>query len=1624
MKILQLCFKAVRLCCWAVLITLPLVSSAQVEMQKVAPLSPNAAAITKYGEIPVSQFTGIPGISVPVYNIQSKSLSLPLSLNYHAGGIKVEENASWVGLGWSLGSIPTISRQVNGLADDVGVGYHSNVSYEGLSMKEIEDGFPSATGQWIESFRRDIFYGNVDPEADVYSFSLPGKSGKFWWNQETNSYQTYPKSEIKIESGGGTDFKLTDEDGTVYIFLDYDLSQSSGSNTGPSTRSAWYATKIYNANKTDSISLYYRNLTASSTTLAPYTYTLFGSCPSSDLTFTTNITMKVPDSISFSNGYVKFVLQSTEREDYHGGYALDHIKVYNRSGDLISRQNFSYHYMQSTDNSGLCVTATSYEKKRLMLDYVEMVDASNITSSRHSFLYDSTIASPCKFSAAQDYWGFYNGRTSNSSLIPRTAVILTGGMPTVVGHANRNVDTSYSQFGILRRVIYPTGGHTDFAYENNLSTTPGLPAVYTMKSVALQGEAPDPITTDTYIDTFTVNNVADIHLNGNVAGAFLYAEIGAYGCDLSGGSSPCASFTIRGIDAGNSSYSGTVLPDNTQGWYVPNGRYEIKAHFNQTTPAYDEFWFMVSWLAFDSTQQSQSYNRNVGGLRAKRVISFDNSGQSITRQYKYVTSLASDTSSGEIFGRPYFVVQDNSWKTNGEQCFALHADPNAISVTHAGSYIGYGKVFEFIDTTGNHGYNEYHFTIVPEGIVSTSPYPPPSSQEYARGLQTLSASYRKSNGHYYPVRRDSSEYLLKTYDSLQSVSYKLRTVSPTFLGDNPNLYGIWEDAFYYSIPAWSGLSRKIERIYHQDDTTRFNDRITYYSYNSANQLSETKMISSTGDTIRTKPYYPADLSLSGSAETARTTLITQNNIAAVLKQETYKNSKLLNEIKTNYKLFGSQVMPEEIFQKIGSASSESRVKFLDYTADGNLKSQQKTKDVEEVYLWGYNGRYPVAKIINSTYATAVGYVNTSILNNPSSDAALRTELANLYNISNALVETYTYKPLIGVTSMTDARGRTTYYEYDSYNRLALVLDHDRNILKKYCYNYYGQPEDCGVVIYSNVAKSGNFTRSNCGTNGTGEVVAYNVAAGTYTSTISQTDADQKAQNDVNTNGQAYANANGSCTWTSQAQSGNFTRNNCGTNGTGSTVTYTIAAGTYSSTISLTDANQQAINAVNAGGQTYANANAGCTWTNQSQSGNFTRNNCGTNGTGSTVAYTIAAGTYSSTTSLADANQQAVNAVNAGGQAYANANAGCTWTNQAQSGNFTRNNCGTNGTGSTATFTINAGTYNSTVSLADANQQAVNAVNAGGQNYVNATGSCTWTSQQQSGSFTRNNCGTNGTGSVMTYYVNASAYSSTTSLADANQKAVNDVNTNGQAYVNANAGCTWTNQAQSGNFTRNNCASGGSGGTVAYNVGAGIYSSTTSLADANQKAVDAVNAGGQAYANANANCTWMNQEQNRRFERNNCPSGYTPSEVIYVIPANTHSSTVSQADANLLAYNAATTAGQAYANANGTCTLVIYGKLSYENYNYSYANAVHADVVVRFYSDLACTIPISVTSLSILLSTEGYDGTNYFSYDYPATVSSGSSYMVQASAELSYDDGWTTRYREYYLSAGTGYTVVF
>ena len=90
----------------------------------VIPPSPNATAFNQFIDLPVGHYTGIPNISVPIYQISMPQLSLPISLNYHAGGMKVGERSSWVGAGWSLNAGGSINRTVRGLPDEyVGAGH-------------------------------------------------------------------------------------------------------------------------------------------------------------------------------------------------------------------------------------------------------------------------------------------------------------------------------------------------------------------------------------------------------------------------------------------------------------------------------------------------------------------------------------------------------------------------------------------------------------------------------------------------------------------------------------------------------------------------------------------------------------------------------------------------------------------------------------------------------------------------------------------------------------------------------------------------------------------------------------------------------------------------------------------------------------------------------------------------------------------------------------------------------------------------------------------------------------------------------------------------------------------------------------------------------------------------------------------------------------------------------------------------------------------------------------------------------------------------------------------------------------------------------------------------------------
>ena len=137
-----------------------------------------------------------------------------------------------------------------------------------------------------------------------------------------------------------------------------------------------------------------------------------------------------------------------------------------------------------------------------------------------------------------------------------------------------------------------------------------------------------------------------------------------------------------------------------------------------------------------------------------------------------------------------------------------------------------------------------------------------------------------------------------------------------------------------------------------------------------------------------------------------------------------------------------------------------------YYDNGNVKEVSKKDGTSIFYIWGYNGQYPLVKLDNfseSNIITAIQNNINAVVNasnsdvNTSTENSLRTALTTLRNsVPNAMMTSYTYDPLIGVTSITDPRGYTVYYEYDDFNRLKQVKDADGKIISENEYHYKGQ----------------------------------------------------------------------------------------------------------------------------------------------------------------------------------------------------------------------------------------------------------------------------------------------------------------------------------------------------------------------------------------------------------------------------------------------------------------------------------------------------------------------------------------------------------------------------------------
>lgn len=536
------------------------------------------------------------------------------------------------------------------------------------------------------------------------------------------------------------------------------------------------------------------------------------------------------------------------------------------------------------------------------------------------------------------------------------------------------------------------------------------------------------------------------------------------------------------------------------------------------------------------------------------------------------------------------------------------------------------------------------------------------------------------------------------------------------------------------------------------------------------------------------------------------------------------------------------------------------------------------------------------------------------------------------------------------------------------------------------------------VVYKNKRQSALFTKEGCNPETEkGEELEYVVEAGKYTSIISQSDADDKAMKDIEQNGQNWVNEHGRCItvlWYNVKKSKAFRKNDCDPDTEeGSLVTMTIEAGQFSSTISQEDADRKAEAELDAKGQDYANSHGTCNtikWYNDRKSKMFQKTDCEVTEVGSMVEYVVEAGRFSSSISKEDANRKALEALEEEGPGYANEHGTCEtnlWYNVEKSKVFYKNDCEDGFIGAPYTYTVEAGKYTSDVSQEDADKKALDDIEKNGQEQANLNGECiedpNYFIGKASARVQKNDCDAESqTGSFVDLTEKdlagyPDAFVSRESQEAANALAEAAMEEQKQDLANKKGTCIDKNQfvgVYSKVFTKDNCEGEGVGSQVTVDqddVTGGPFTSYESQEAANALAQAAVEQQGQAIANRDGHCTWTGK-YGEEFTKNDCTEGQVGSKITITeqdVVGAPFTSTVSQDDANNKAKAAVKEQGQAIANNKGNCEDMTVYTGHYSKRFVPECEACHKGVEMEVTAEMVNGSPVTSTESQEAADTE-------------------------------------------------------
>jgi YD repeat-containing protein len=1133
-------------------------------LKSIVQQPPNVSSIGKFIETPVGYHTGIPDITIPIYRLTDGVASQSISLSYHAGGIRVSELASSVGLGWALNANGIISRTVRGIPDEgySGRGYYTEGGLR--SYNYLLGGTPSNPQNPCENCgSRDYTYddfigGQRDGEPDLFSFSFEGYSGKFVFD-EYKEIRPLSENDLRFayfDKDHGNYFVITTPDGVDYYFGEgtaRDTIDSYSSRTGNSVASnrvpsSWHLTKVVYNQHGQTLYYDYDRECFKYYDLGSETVTAVANQPNGNYFLqpavghnlvSTTVLGKRLRQIRSSNLIVKFIYNTT-RQDLESAFTtsgleprmLDEVQVLNATGKCYKRVVLTHSYYQSAVTNYIPVEngAGSTDTKRLLLNSVQEYDGFLAASKPpHQIVYNTAIAMPRRLCYAQDWWGFYNGQTGNSTLLPSAVHPITGASLT---GANRNTSSSSCLALIIQSIRDPLGGSISFQFVAHSSTVGGLRIEKITKT--------DPVTQKNIVTKY-------VYSGGFVYNDFPSQAIKTFGNDL-------------------------VLSLGITPPYYQNKCNEL---------------LKVYWSGTNVAPLQTTSGQHIGYSYVKEIFGENGENGYIERTY----NMSTTPKVSMLSGSNYLDGSNQATSTNSTAPASLN-------------YAGFCGTNAFPQVPEQADY--YRGTIHSETVfdanglrISEKVYDYDdlkNETKWIRGFKVDRSPFYASQGatqqqQYYPI-----------FYKLNTSKLNLKSVLTKSYNKVTQEYISTLDEYYYESDKHHQVTRKAT-------TNSKGEKITdvmRYSFDFVNSGSN-------GDLIH--HLKSANLLVPLREETWKNDVLISSTINQYqyygIKSGTYwinsypiKVAKVYAfESSDGFSIATAGFAKEYIITPPNSIPTtlpyKEKVEFA-YSQSGNLNSQKRTNNLNESFIWDNLLRLPVAKAQNTSvdkiaytsfetddlggwtgltgnritnYDVITGkkygsgglsktvatgnYVvtlwckgNCTVNNVPGSTLyvskrdnswrLLEWKLNAVTSISiladnmdevrlrpeHADITTYTYEPGVGISSICDVNNRITQYIYDGLGRLILQVDIDGNILKDYCYTYANQTSDC--TIYSNTALNTSITKNDCGPGYLGSSVNYSVNARQYFSNVSLADANLKAQDDITINGQSYANRYGSC----------------------------------------------------------------------------------------------------------------------------------------------------------------------------------------------------------------------------------------------------------------------------------------------------------------------------------------------------------------------------------------------------------------------------------------------------------------------------------------------------------------